>query len=129
MMKHPLWFVIGYTLFVIIVTLSAVSIAKSGPLDETRCCIEPVLNKDGTNKRRADVLVAFKKFHPCPATGLSTGSCPNWQLDHVIPLECGGEDSVSNLQWLPLPIKTAAGKYPKDRFERKIYCQPMELVQ
>lgn len=128
MMKHPLWFVIAYTLFVIIVTLSAVSIAQAGPLDETRCCIEPIRKADGSILRRADVLTAFKKNHPCPVTGLTTGSCTGWQIDHVIPLACGGKDEVANLQWLPIQIKTAAGTYAKDRFERKIYCQPMQVV-
>ena len=102
---------------------------NAGPLDETRCCIEPVRLADGSIKRRADVLAAFKKQHPCPATGLTSGACPNWSMDHIIPLACGGHDSVSNLQWLPLPIKSTSGKYPKDRWERKINCKPMELVQ
>ena len=92
------------------------------PLDETRCCITPVRLADGTIKRRADVVLAFKKHHPCPVTGLSSGSCTGWAVDHVIPLACGGVDAVSNLQWLPLPIKSAAGIYPKDRWERKVYC-------
>lgn len=102
---------------------------QAGPLDETRCCITPVRTANGDILRRADVLRAFQKSHPCPSTGLTTGACPNWAKDHVIPLVCGGKDEVSNLQWLPLPIKSAAGTYPKDRWERKINCQPMEIVK
>jgi hypothetical protein len=101
----------------------------AGPLDETRCCITPARTESGEILRRADVLRAFQKIHPCPSTGLKTGACPGWQRDHVLPLACGGFDIVSNIQWLPVSIKTAAGTYAKDRFERKIYCEPMELVK
>ena len=97
-------------------------------LTEQRVCGEPVRNADGTIRRRADVLYAFQKAHPCPSTGLRTGACANWSKDHIIPLACGGCDSVNNLQWLPLPIKSAAGTYPKDRWERKVNCSPQQLV-
>lgn len=114
---------------ILALTIYFTATAAAGPLDETRCCIEPVRNADGSIRRRADVLAAFQKIHPCPSTGLTTGACPNWAKDHVISLACGGRDEVGNLQWLPLPIKSAAGTYPKDRWERKVYCQPIELVK
>lgn len=104
----------------------------AGPLDETRCCIasaDIARNTDGSIRRRADVLRAFQKVHPCPSTGLPTGACPGWAKDHVMPLDCGGRDEVSNLQWLPNSIKSAAGTYPKDRWERKINCQPSVIVK
>jgi hypothetical protein len=102
--------------------------AAVDPLVEARICGEPVRNADGTIRRRADVMYAFQKQHPCPATGLKTGACPNWAKDHVIPLACGGCDSVNNMQWLPNPIKSAAGIWPKDRWERKVNCIPQQLV-
>lgn len=80
---------------------------------ETRYC-----NGD---KRDSAVVAAFKSIHPCPVTGLSTGACPGWSVDHVIPLAVGGCDSVSNLQWLPNEIKSCAGTVCKDRWERKVY--------
>lgn len=95
-------------------------------LEEQRYCGPPKRNARGEIIRRADVLTAFKRAHPCPATGLSTGACTGWAIDHVIPLACGGCDGVANLQWLPNRLKsTTTGK---DRFERLIYCQPMQLV-
>lgn len=110
--------------------ISALVDAAAGPLDETRCCVTEIArNADGTIKRRADVLAAFKRAHPCPSTGATSGACPGWAMDHVIPLACGGRDEVSNLQWLPKSIKSAAGTYPKDRWELKINCQPMEVVK
>jgi 5-methylcytosine-specific restriction endonuclease McrA len=42
----------------------------------------------------------FRKQHPCPATQKHRGACPGWQVDHVIPLKCGGLDSPANMQWL-----------------------------
>ena len=49
----------------------------------------------------------------------------HWQVDHVIPLVCGGCDAVVNMQWLPAAIKTCAastGVPCKDRWEQKVYC-------
>lgn len=112
----------------IAVLFGALTDSYAGPLDETRYCGEPKRNAKGEIVRRADVLAAFKKAHPCPATGLSTGSCPGWQMDHTIPLKCGGCDSVSNLAWLPVVIKAGPGQFPKDRWELKVYCSPQELV-
>src|ERR1700758_4598677 len=42
---------------------------------------------------------AFKHVHPCPATGVSSGRCSGSVIDHVNPLECGGADAPSNMQW------------------------------
>lgn len=75
----------------------------------------------GKTERSAAVLAAFREKYPCPATGKSTGACPGWAIDHVIPLACGGADAVYNLQWLPNSIKSAKGPDSKDHFERRIY--------
>lgn len=58
-----------------------------------------------------------------PATGQHTGPCKGWAIDHVIPLAVGGCDAVSNLQWLPVEIKSCAGTVCKDRWERKVYAR------
>lgn len=94
------------------------------PLQETRQCGEPVRLADGSIRRRSDVLTAYRKAHPCPATGLTTGACPGWALDHIVTLACGGCDAVSNLAWMPNVIKSGPGAFPKDRWERKVYCVP-----
>lgn len=103
------------------------SLVYAGPLDETRICGEPARNASGQIIRRSDVLRAFKQIHPCPATGFSTGACPGWSIDHILPLACHGCDEVGNLQWLPNKLKTCAG-ICKDRWERKINCAPAQLV-
>ena len=95
--------------------------AAANPLLETRYCGEPKRNASGEIIRRADVLAAFQKIHPCPSTGLKTGACAGWQKNHGAPLACGGCDSVSNLNWVPTIIKTCSAWYCIDRYERKIY--------
>jgi hypothetical protein len=54
----------------------------------------------------------FKRTHPCPATGKSSGSCPGYVIDHVQPLKRGGADTPANMQW---QIEGAAKQ--KDRTE------------
>ena len=55
----------------------------------------------------------FKKMSPCPANGNTRGPCPNYVIDHVIPLACGGADSPFNMQW-----QTVAQCKEKDSWER-----------
>lgn len=57
---------------------------------------------------------AFKLFHPCPSTGRYKGSCPNYVIDHIKPLACGGADSPDNMQW-----QTKAEAKAKDKWELK----------
>jgi hypothetical protein len=78
-------------------------------------------NAAGEATRSVAVLNAFKKQWACPSTGLHAGSCPGWAIDHVIPRACGGADAVWNMQWLPDQIKSTAGEFSKDRFERRVY--------
>ena len=42
----------------------------------------------------------FIRHSPCPSTGLHRGSCPGWEVDHIVPLCAGGADRTSNMQWL-----------------------------
>jgi hypothetical protein len=67
----------------------------------------------GKIKRSAASKDAFKRQQPCPSTGKSRGACPGYVIDHVKPLECGGADAPSNMQWQTV----AAGK-AKDKAER-----------
>lgn len=99
--------------------------AWGGPLDETRYCGPEIRrDADGSIARRTDVLRAFRDLYPCPATGQTRGACPGWNIDHPIPLACGGCDAVSNLQWLPVEIKRCGSDKCKDRWERTVYCKP-----
>jgi len=98
----------------------AISATLPEQLLETRYCGSPVRDASGGIVRNYSVLSAFQRIHPCPSTGLHSGSCPGWQKNHIIPLACGGCDAVSNLVWLPSDIKTCSGAHCVDRYERKI---------
>jgi hypothetical protein len=90
-------------------------------LTETRYSWPIVRDANGVIVRSTAVTREFQKIHPCPSTGLTYGPCLGWQKNHVIPLACAGADRVSNMQWIPVEIKTCAEWYCIDRFERKIY--------
>jgi hypothetical protein len=49
--------------------------------------------------RSRAVAREFQREHPCPSTGLTSGPCPGYWRDHIVPLACGGPDAVSNMQW------------------------------
>lgn len=93
---------------------------NAGPLDETRYCGAPQRYADGSIKRSSAVTVMFKVLHPCPSTLSAIGPCPGWQMNHVLPLACGGCDTVSNLVWVPVSIKTCTESHCVDRYERRI---------
>jgi hypothetical protein len=79
---------------------------------------DPTVKRDkhGKIKRSSAAKNAFKREHPCPVTGKSSGRCPGYVVDHVNALECGGADAPSNMQW-----QTAADAKTKDRTEH--YCR------
>lgn len=55
---------------------------------------------------------AFRTQQPCPSTGKSSGSCPGYVIDHVVPLKRGGADSPGNMQW-----QTEGAAKQKDKWE------------
>ena len=56
------------------------------------------------------VKAEFKRLNPCPANGNRRGPCPNYHMDHVIPLCAGGPDAVDNMQWLTVEEHKAKTK-------------------
>jgi hypothetical protein len=64
--------------------------------------------------RSRAVVREFQREHPCPSTGLTSGPCPGYRKDHIVPLACGGPDAASNMQW-----QTVAQARAKDAWERK----------
>lgn len=57
--------------------------------------------------RSSSTRAAFVKANPCPTTGASRGACPGWQVDHIVPLKCGGADHADNMQWLTVEAHKA----------------------
>ena len=70
-------------------------------------------DRRGRIKRSASAKAAFQRQSPCPSTGKMTGHCPGYVVDHVKPLECGGADMPSNMQW-----QTMSDAKAKDKAER-----------
>lgn len=59
--------------------------------------------------RSRAAVAAFRRSNPCPATGRTAGACPGWEVDHVVPLACGGPDTVANMQWLTAQANRSKG--------------------
>jgi len=117
------------TLLILTVTLylfvSPTFAVEQWQLTETRLCGPPKRNADGVIIRSAAVRAAFRKLWACPSTQKFDGPCPEWEMDHIIPLAQCGCDAVFNMQWLPIAIKTCAtatGIPCKDRFEQSVYA-------
>jgi len=53
----------------------------------------------GKIARSEHAKTSFKKQHPCPSTGKTSGACSGYLIDHVKPLKRGGADAPSNMQW------------------------------
>ena len=70
------------------------------------------LDRHGRIKRSKAARSAFERQNPCPSTGRNRGACPGYVVDHVKPLECGGADAPSNMQW-----QTVADGKMKDKTE------------
>lgn len=44
----------------------------------------------------------FRAANPCPSTKQTTGACPGFFVDHIIPLALYGPDRPDNMQWLSI---------------------------
>lgn len=65
----------------------------------------------------------FRKLAPCPGTGLTTGACDGWVMDHICPLECNCPDSPTNLQW-----QSKSEALAKDRWEGQCWRYNRSLM-
>lgn len=45
-------------------------------------------------------LKEFKRENACPSTGLLSGACQGYEVDHIDPLCMGEPDTKENMQWL-----------------------------
>jgi hypothetical protein len=67
---------------------------------------------NGRIKRNPAARRAFQSSHPCPATGKTSGACPGYVVDHIVPLKRGGADEPANMQW-----QTVVEAKGKDKIE------------
>ena len=68
-------------------------------------------------------VTEFRKTHPCPSTNKTTGACPGWIVDHLVPICFGGMDSPLNMQWQEL-----AQSRIKDKFEMEACALKVALA-
>lgn len=93
----------------------AIAFAASAPI--ARPTVKPL-------DRNPAVVAAFRKTHPCPATGKTDGACDGWVVDHVWSLCLGGPDKVENMRW-----QSAIESQIKDVFERDMCAMKRTLEQ
>src|SRR4051812_39007510 len=87
---------------------------KSAPAAKPKAtkCASCARSSKGRIARSTTAKRAFQKSHPCPSTRKTTGACPGYVIDHVVPLKRGGADAPGNMQW-----QTAAAAKAKDKIE------------
>ena len=66
----------------------------------------------GRIKRSESARLDFERHHPRPSTGKTSGACPGYVVDHIVPLKRGGADAPGNMQW-----QTTGAAKAKDRWE------------
>lgn len=66
-------------------------------------------NAHGKIARDPRSKASFRRSHPCPSTGRTSGACPGYEVDHVRPLACGGADAPGNMQWLSRAANRSKG--------------------
>ena len=86
----------------------AFSLLRADSVVDARFCGPPARNAEGVIIRNQKVLAEFERLYPQPG--------PDWYKDHVLPLSCGGCDTIINIQWLP-----EAQWREKSTWERKVY--------
>lgn len=76
--------------------------------------VQCIPHRDNTGKilRSQTQVHHFKRTHPCPANGRTTGPCPGYVVDHIQALCVCGKDRPSNMQW-----QSVAQAKVKDRTE------------
>ena len=78
----------------------------------TRTALGGVRDSHGRIKRSETAKRDFERHHPCPSTEKTSGACPGYVIDHVVPLKRGGADAPANMQW-----QTEEAAKAKDRWE------------
>ena len=68
------------------------------------------------------VRYEFRKANPCPSTGMTTGRCPGYHVDHIQALMLGGRDEAANMQWLTHAEHRAKTKREFAECKRVSYC-------
>ena len=85
---------------------------------DIRCCKEPERNNAGNIIRSKAAISEFMALYPLPPDL----NRKDYQINHSVPLVCGGLDIVENMMWMHVKAKTCAGGYCQDRIEQTVMC-------
>lgn len=99
-----------FAIVLIFVSISAVA--------DSRYCGEPKRDASGRIIRSTTVIAEFQRLYPLPPNF----NRRDYQINHVVPLVCGGCDSIENMIWMHVKAKTCAEDYCQDRHEQLTMC-------
>ncbi len=103
----------------IIVILAVLLVACGDPVyADIRCCKEPARDGAGNIIRSRAVVGEFLRLYPLPE-GVNR---KDYQINHAVPLVCGGLDIIENMLWMHVKAKTCAGDFCQDRVEQIVMC-------
>jgi len=97
----------------------AILILCNNAIADSRYCGEPKRDGNGRIIRSQAVINEFKKLYPLPPQL----DYKKYQINHSVPLVCGGCDIVENMTWMHIDAKTCAEDYCQDRHEQLTMCQ------
>jgi hypothetical protein len=104
---------LGFVLIAVLLALSLAFGRGSGVrAGSSTKCLSCARNSKGKIASSSEAKRDFQKTHPCPSTGVTSGGCKGYVVDHIVPLKRGGADSPSNMQW-----QTREDARAKDKIE------------
>lgn len=124
---HEVVVIIILGVMVLLHTNTYAQAVECQPYQDCRYQGAPLRDALGGIERDSKVITTFKKLHPCPSTGLHSGACPGWAINHNCPLACGCVDTVWNLSWVKNEYKTGYVILPKD-IDGKSRTAPMGYI-
>jgi hypothetical protein len=96
----------SFEFWIVIALAGLMILASPAQAADYKYCGQPKRDANGVIVRSTAAKAAFRAEVACPSTGLFTGACPGWSIDHTWPLASCGCDSITNMAWLKNTIKT-----------------------
>lgn len=113
-------FVVVAISFLFVTACFSIAPAYAEPISngDPRYCEEPKRNAAGKIIRSRAVRLDFEAKYPLP----SHLKRSDFQVNHPVPLVCGGCDTIENMIWMHTKAKTCADDWCQDRHEQITMC-------